>query len=363
MKILVDARVLGRKPSGIGFYIYYFIKFLVTRKDFEIILITDVSESREMYCLENCGVHIVKFGKVIRKNLALLSYYLFVQKQIQKYKPEFFWEPNNLIPIQIKNPYGKYMVTIHDVFPLLYPSLYGKIYPVYFRYGLQRTVHSADIFLYNSKDTKESVERYFTEVKNKTSFLSYIIVIPLPEKPVSDGNYFFYMGNLEKRKGVDLLLKAYQKYRETGGFRKLYLAGKFRETELELLYHEVFGATKTVEYCGYVEEEKKAELFAGCSCFVFPSKAEGFGIPPIEAMSCLKPVIVSDLPVFHEILGETVNYVSIKGMEEDQIAHLCKAMHEFKNPSPQEYKRVLQKYEASVLGRKLADFLLDEEWG
>lgn len=361
MKILVDARVMGKKPSGIGFYIYYFMKYLVTRQEFKIIFLTDVSESREMRDLENRGIQIVKYGKAIQKNLGLFSYYSFIQKKINEYKPDFFWEPNNLVPIRIRNPYGKYIVTIHDVFPLLYPGLFDRLYPIYFRCGLQKTVNSADIFFYNSLETKKWVEKYFRKVKQKTNYLTYIIVNPLPEKQIRDDNYFLYMGNLEKRKGVDLLLKSYQKYREDGGTKKLYLAGKFREKEVELLYKKVQEDTGSVTYCGYVQEEKKADLFAFCSCFIFPSRAEGFGIPPIEAMSYGKPVIASDLSIFHEIIGETVNYFTIEGTEQEQIDHLCTTMMEYKEPEQKEYKAVQSRYEAAALGEKLALFLQKEK--
>ena len=47
-----------------------------------------------------------------------------------------------------------------------------------------------------------------------------------------------------------------------------------------------------------------------CKAFLFPSFYEGFGIPPLEAMSTGCPVIVSDIPVMHEIFGDSVHYIN-----------------------------------------------------
>jgi glycosyltransferase involved in cell wall biosynthesis len=51
------------------------------------------------------------------------------------------------------------------------------------------------------------------------------------------------------------------------------------------------------------------QLFAGAKAFVFPSFAEGFGLPPLEAMASGVPVVCSDIPVFREVYGDAVCYV------------------------------------------------------
>ena len=50
-------------------------------------------------------------------------------------------------------------------------------------------------------------------------------------------------------------------------------------------------------------------LFSGAKAFVFPSFAEGFGLPPLEAMASGVPVVCSDIPVFREVYGDAVRYV------------------------------------------------------
>ena len=56
-------------------------------------------------------------------------------------------------------------------------------------------------------------------------------------------------------------------------------------------------------------DEEIVRLFSGAKAFVFPSFAEGFGLPPLEAMASGVPVVCSDIPVFREVYGDAVRYV------------------------------------------------------
>ena len=310
MKILVDARSLGSKPSGIGIYIYNFVKQLITYKDINISLLTDVVVSDEMKKLSQANrVTVYAYGSEIQKSLGLYSYFKFVQRIIHEVKPDVFWEGNNLVPIRIKNPYGKFVTTVHDMFPLYMKECYGRIYPHYFRYGMRKTVKQVDAIIYNSEETRKETEHYFPAAKKAESFISYIVVDVKQQTEVKDRDYFLYIGNLEKRKGTDILLKAYEEYRKRGGKKRLVIAGKFREQDIEELYQEIAGRVDGLEYVGYASEDMKDQLLAGCSCFVFPSRAEGFGIPVVEALIYQKSVLASELSIFDEIVGDAVEYV------------------------------------------------------
>src|SRR6185437_4115321 len=59
----------------------------------------------------------------------------------------------------------------------------------------------------------------------------------------------------------------------------------------------------SVEFLSDLDEPTLSELYRTCCALLYPSKMEGFGIPPLEAMACGSPVIVSDIPVFREIYG------------------------------------------------------------
>ena len=349
IRILADARALGQRPSGIGVYIYNLARELHRRPGIEIELVTDVCESNEMKELREEGIRVYEFGKPAGKSFLLLSYFRYVQRGILKRKPDIFWEVNILSPLPLRNPYGHLVTTIHDMFPLQYPEHFAKSYPAYFRFGLNITSLCFDTFIYNSEETRRLSEQYFPGLRKKDNFVGYSVVPKLPEMPVCDNGSFFYCGNLETRKGTDILLKAFALYRKKGGARTLRLAGKVRDKEVqELLDDSEY--QDGVSYLGYITEEERNQEYASCSCFVFPSRAEGFGVPVLEVMNYQKPVLVLDLSIYHEVAGECIGYVKAAlGKEEEAF---CDAMLSADSMKVEEesYRQVLERYLPETLG-------------
>lgn len=357
MRILFDARSLGRRPSGIGMYIYNMVETLLLDSSIEIALATDVAESKEMKNLGERGLQIFAYGKPINKSFALYGYYRYLQKLIHQVKPDIFWEGNTMVPIRITNPYGRMFVTIHDMFPITYPEAYGKIYPYYFQYGINKTIKNFDTFIFNSDDTKRETEKYFPAIKTRKEFIGYIPVPKMPSMEITDNHAFFYAGNLEIRKGTDLLLAAYRSYREQGGHRSLRLAGKIREEAIDKDIRETREYLKSssiekfsgLQYLGYLSPEDRNLEYASCACFLFPSRAEGFGIPVIEAMNYYKPIIAGDLGTLHEIVGDCIHYTPITSQQKSDadIKALAQAMLEFDQAmtvSKSAYDAVIQRY-------------------
>ena len=356
MKILVDVRSMGIRPSGVGMYLYNFIRAMCEKKDLEISLISDIAESNEILSLQNTGLKLFLYGKQIGKSIGLYGYFRFVQKCIHEVKPDIFWEGNNMVPVKIVNPYGKFIVTIYDVFPVSTPEHYSRIYQNYFKWGIRNTLKYVDGIVYDSNDAKKETEKYFPKAKTKKSFVSYIIIDDMPELPVSDKQYFLYMGNLEKRKGTDLLLETYEAYINQGGERDLYLAGKIREDAIRTQLDALSEKTDKVHYLGYITEEEKWHRYAECGCFLFPSMAEGFGMPVLEALNYGKPVIASNLSVFKELEGDLLNYFKQGENRQATVNQLLHVMKDFKKPDSEECKKLLQRYEKDVLVGAMEQF-------
>lgn len=370
MKLLIDARSLGSHPSGIGIYVFDFLKELIKDQRFEITLLSDVATSSEMLWLAQQNIPIITYGKLISKSAGVFSYFKFIQDSLEYYQPDLFWEPNNLIPIPLKRYQGKIMVTIHDVFPITQPETHGFLYPIYFKYGIRQTLKQANMITYNSVETKTETERAFPQAKDISHLISYIIVdkpdftdapitpdVLFKDVKIDGEDYFLYIGNLEKRKGSDLLLKAYARYRKLGGKRKLYLGGSIREDDIQKLYDQISKETPGIVSLGYVGNEQKTALFRHCAGFLFPSRAEGFGIPIVEAMHYNKPILASDLSIFHEIVGDAISYFDSSGTEEEQIQSLANAMLKLTSADLNAYTTVVQRYLPNQLGIEFCDFI------
>ena len=89
MRIVIDARTLGSKPSGIGIYAFNYIKELIKSRH-QIILLTDVAKSEEMSFLKEEGVEIIQYGVSTYRSAQVLKYFEFVKEQLVKVKPDLF---------------------------------------------------------------------------------------------------------------------------------------------------------------------------------------------------------------------------------------------------------------------------------
>jgi glycosyltransferase involved in cell wall biosynthesis len=108
--------------------------------------------------------------------------------------------------------------------------------------------------------------------------------------------YFFYAGTLEPRKNIPVVIEAWRELRKTLAV-DLLLAGRRREDG------PVVPDEPGLEWLGAVEDEALPPLYSGAVGVLYPSLYEGFGLPPLEAMSCGAPVLASSDAAITEVTG------------------------------------------------------------
>ena len=128
---------------------------------------------------------------------------------------------------------------------------------------------------------------------------------------VPSNGYVLFLGTLEPRKNIGVLLDAYQRLVESGARPpKLVLAGRATadaETWLDRLRRPPLG--EVVEHRGYVPADQREMLYAGARLLVMPSLDEGFGLPVLEAMSAGIPVLASNRGSLPEVTGDAAPLV------------------------------------------------------
>ncbi len=191
------------------------------------------------------------------------------------------------------------VMTLHDLSPWLDPAWHAdadrirRRTPVLIRLG-----RATMIVTHSEAIRKAAMEKFRIQATR-------IVAIPLgvsegfrPVPPSAPREpYFLYVGTLEPRKNLGMLLEAWRAARlETGA--DLVLAGRIRDdfagVEPEAGLHVL----------GPVEESALPELYSGAIASVYPSLYEGFGLPVLEAMKCGVPVITSSDPAIHEVAGD-----------------------------------------------------------
>lgn len=135
--------------------------------------------------------------------------------------------------------------------------------------------------------------------------------------------YFLYLGTIEPRKNLERLVSAYAMLcRQKQHVPLLVLAGK-KGWLCEGIYEKVrrLGMENRILFPGYIPQEECPLLMCGAKAFLFPSLYEGFGMPPLEAMACGTPVIISDTASLPEVAGDAGILVN-PGSEKE----ICRAM-------------------------------------
>ena len=197
--------------------------------------------------------------------------------------------------------------TLHDVLPLLIPGYFASERDERnYRRNRQNDIDRTHLLMTDSEFSRQQILKHFRLHREPIviTCATRIGTVPLPEK--RDGAPFFlYVGGLDPRKSVDLLLRVYFRLRADGGTRTpLVITGSRRHAppQLQLLLNE--GIQKGwVEYLGYVNEPTLARLYTEAIALVYPSRYEGFGMPPLEAMSLGCPVIACRSTSVPEVCG------------------------------------------------------------
>lgn len=213
-------------------------------------------------------------------------------------------------------------VLIHDTIPLDFPYYQRAGAPARFEAKLKRVARTADLVICVSRQTQSDVARWFARWGVVPDTLVAHIGVDtaqpdpagLPRDLALTDPFFLTVGTIEPRKNHALLLDVWEGFESELSQDKipqLVIAGRRGWANAD-----VFGRLESspvvrrtvVEYPD-LSDGAIATLMCRAAGVLFPTRAEGFGLPPAEAILRGAPVICSDLPVFREILGNIPVYL------------------------------------------------------
>jgi len=154
----------------------------------------------------------------------------------------------------------------------------------------------------------ENMQRYFMqEYGLKTEFIPNGVELPeIPETGARE-SYLLFLGRLVPEKGVHTLIEAFQKVKDDPALKgkKLIIAGGCSDTENYCRYlRRLAEGDGRIEFTGFVQGRRLAELFSNAYLYILPSSVEGMPLSLLEAMSYGNCCLVSDIPELTEVVGD-----------------------------------------------------------
>ena len=334
MKIAIDARSATlHAGTGIGTYTNNLVS--------EIISI----DSKDEFTLFCSGKFNEDFNK---KNTNIIyssgrhgSFYEnhYIPSALNELHTDLYHIPQNGVGFDFDTEIPT-IVTIHDLIPFTMPETVGKGYLERFLRDMPNIISNSSGILTVSEYSKKDILKFFSSYPEDKIF-----VTPLAAnnnfKPMNKNNcklyvehsfgikdpYILYIGGFSLRKNVLGLVKAFSKvYKDLNKPYKLLLGGGLKdEGEKLFTFVKENNLQDKIIFCGYLEDEILPVLYSGCDAFVYPSLYEGFGLPPLEAMSCKAPVITSNLTSIPEVTGDSsilINPYNINELEKALVTLL-----------------------------------------
>ena len=311
--VLVDIYYLKAAVAGIGSYIR---EFEASSKDhgsdsFNYVFSHDINKLVGNAIFLNSSSRITRWIFQIR-------YLIYKQVQLPLKilfsKADYVICPDYVAPLIIFN--AKRITVLHDSLFWDQKNNYSVMWRKYFITLINLGMNSKTQVVTTSNCSKNNLIKIFRNNRN----INFVYQSVNFHKTTSSNyktpeNYLLHIGSFEKRKDLITLVKAFKLVKDDS--LKLVLAGaQIVNGSSEVLDEiKIFIFQNKLEnkviLAGYVSKAEASLLYKNALLYVFPSIDEGFGIPILEALSFSLPVICSDIDVFKEVGGDSVEYFKV----------------------------------------------------
>ena len=303
-KIIINGRFLTQRTTGVQRYAREILN--------ELDKIVD-SEKVELAVPENVPIEsIPKYKNINVKVIGKLQDILWEHISFPLYvlkKRGISLNLCNVAPLLAPG-----IVCIHDMKIKAHPEYFNKKFVVWYNILFKNEICRAKTLITVSEFSKREICKYYNVKPEK------IIVISnswqhynrvgydenaLKKYELNEKKYYFSMCSLEPNKNFRWIAAAAEKNPNY----TFAIAGSINNKVFEQGLN--YSCPSNLKLLGYVTDQEAKELLKNCFAFIFPSFYEGFGIPPLEAISAgTERIIVSDIPQMHEMFGNEVTYIN-----------------------------------------------------
>lgn len=312
MKIAIDARGINLyKGTGIGTYTQNVLRNILDMNTSSFFNIYWCGEDYKSYEQENTKIILTS-----KKHRRFFEYNYF-PVNINMDSMDIYHIPQNGIGMN-PNISCKKVCTIHDLIPYTLPETVGNGYLKNFLKAMPEIVEVSDGIITVSEYSKKDILKFFPYLCPDKIFVTPLAadqifkplskehcLLKVKEKYSISKPFILYIGGFSPRKNVEKLINAFSN--STSQLKEeheLIIVGSLKD-EGERLYKKVEEMQiPNIKFIGFVEDSMLPVLYNACRAFIYPSLYEGFGLPPLEAMSCGTPVITSNSTSIPEVVQD-----------------------------------------------------------
>lgn len=238
---------------------------------------------------------------------------------LRRDRPDVLFMPIQMLPF-LKAKNQKSVVTIHDLAFILYPETFPAKDAFLHKLYVREAITKADHLIAITEATKQDIIKFYKINPDKITVVYHGVdkdrfrlmqegeenlVADVKSKYNITKPYILYIGNVQPRKNIQGLIKAYQKLRKTTDHNyQLVIAGAKAWLVEDVMKEIGDDYREDIIFTGRFEDAELSPLLWGADLFVLPSFYEGFGLPILEAMACGVPTVVSNTPSLVEVGGE-----------------------------------------------------------
>lgn len=314
INLFLDGLFFGK--AGIGRYYSFLIKELARRREVDLIYTTIISSKKKEFEKEMSSFSTVKPVYVDYGFFTVREFFSksAILRDLEK-KIDVFHFPQVNLPLYIP---PRCIATVPDVQPLKRKNYFKK---EAFRFYLKRALNNCDELITISNFSKNALAKTWPEYKDKLNMIYLALDEKFGEIPSTgrflEERYILFVGSRKKHKNLGRLVRGFGILKKKYPELKLVIAGaKFKRRDEVDIWKERLGLQgEIIEFISPSDEELLA-LYWDAEALVFPSLYEGFGLPPLEAMACEIPAIVSDIPPLREVCRDGAYYINSRDKNE-----------------------------------------------
>lgn len=208
-------------------------------------------------------------------------------------------------------------VLLHDTIPLDHPEFSRADTPAIFARKLRSVARHADLVIHTAESTRHLTDAHLARAgRVPQGIVAALGVQVAPPDPAAlpagidlTTPYFVALGTIEPRKNHALLLDVWDRLASDAAPPRLFILGNRGWADAALLAR-LDARPEGITELGGLTDGAVSALLASARALVFPSHAEGFGLPPLEAAALGVPVLCSDLPVLRDLLSDYPVYLT-----------------------------------------------------